>query len=84
MTGIQPQVELFTQPHCAPCREVERLLRDRGVMFSARDVTDDAGALEIIVARGFMATPVTRIGERWIGGYRKAQLEAALRAVLGG
>lgn len=83
MSGSHPGVELFTQPHCAPCREVERFLRNREVAFAMRDVTDDADALEAIMARGFMATPVTRIGEHWIAGFRRAELEAALREVAG-
>ena len=83
MTASQPEVEVFTQPHCAPCREVERFLRNREVAFAVRDVTEDGDALEAIVARGFMATPVTRIGEHWIAGFRRAELEAALRGVVG-
>lgn len=83
MTVTASDVEVFTQPHCAPCRDVERFLRNRDVAFAVRDVTDDADALEAIVARGFMATPVTRVGERWIGGFRRAELEAALRDVAG-
>lgn len=82
MTEIETQVEVFTQPNCAPCRQVERFLREKDVTFSVRDVTDDAQALETIVEQGFIATPVTRIGERWIGGFRRGELEAALRKVL--
>jgi glutaredoxin-like protein NrdH len=73
-------VELFTQPHCAPCREVERFLQERGVAFVRRDVTADAAALELVVSRGFMATPVTRIGEHWVAGFRRQELERALDA----
>ena len=82
MTESAPAIEVFTQPHCAPCREVERYLRDRGVPYVLHDVTDDPEALNTIAAQGFMATPVTRIGERWVGGFRKAELEAALREAL--
>ena len=79
MTEIEPQVEVFPQPHCAPCREVERFLRERNVDFEMRDVTADPDALETIVREGFMATPVTRIGRRWIAGFRRRELETALR-----
>ena len=83
MSEPVPAVELFTQPHCAPCRQVERFLREHRMTFVVRDVTADAGALEEIARRGFMATPVTRIGERWIAGFRKRELADALRALDG-
>lgn len=79
MSETRAAVELFTQPHCAPCREVERFLTERAIPFTVRDVSDDPDALDTIAERGFMATPVTRIGERWIAGFRKKELEAALR-----
>ena len=84
MTESAPDIEVFTQRHCAPCREVERYLQDREVPYVLHDVTDDAEALNTIAAQGFMATPVTRIGERWISGFRRADLEAALREARGG
>jgi glutaredoxin len=78
MTAIEPQVEVFTQPHCAPCRDIERFLRERNVPFVLRDVAADPQALETLARAGFMATPVTRIGERWIAGFRRQALLAAL------
>ena len=74
-------VEVFTQTHCAGCREVERYLRDRGVAFKARRVDSEPAALEEIAARGYMTTPVTRIGEQWISGYKRRKLERALKAI---
>jgi len=78
MTDSVRKVEVFTQPRCAPCREVERFLSAHRVSYTLRDVTDDASALDAIVERGFMATPVTHVGERWIAGFRRAELESAL------
>ncbi len=74
-------VELFTQAHCGSCREVERYLRDRGVAFTVRNVDAEPAALEELAARGYMTTPVTRVGEHWIAGYRRRKLERALKAV---
>ena len=74
----RPEVEVFTQRHCAACRQVERFLMDRGVAFTARDVGEDAHALEKLTDRGYMSTPVTRIGDRWISGFNRKALEQAL------
>ena len=70
-----PEIEVFTQPQCANCRQVERFLRQRGVEFTVRDVTDDPAALEQIVSRGYMSTPVTRVGDRWVAGFNRSELE---------
>ncbi len=74
-------VEVFTQAHCSSCREVEQYLRGRGVVFTVRNVDAEPAALEEISGRGYMTTPVTRIGEHWIAGYKRRALERALKAI---
>lgn len=76
----QAAVVVYTQPHCAPCRMVEQFLEQHAVAFVTRDVTTDPGALTDLVERGFMATPVTRIGEQWIAGFRRDELSDAIAA----
>lgn len=77
-----PTVEVFTQPHCAACRQVEAFLGDSGVSFTPRDVVLDPSALDRLVDRGFMSTPVTRIREEWIPGFDRRRLERALAVLL--
>ena len=74
-------VEVYSQAHCSSCREVERYLESRGVAFKVRSVDTEPAALEEISARGYMTTPVTRIGEHWIAGYKRRELERALKAI---
>lgn len=74
---VRPVV-VFTQPHCAPCREVERYLTERGVTFVLRDVLADQEALAILESRGYMGTPVTQIGDQWIAGFRRTEFDRAL------
>ncbi len=85
-TGVTAQpnagaVEVFTQAHCSSCREIERYLHGRGVVFTVRNVDAEPAALEEISARGYMTTPVTRIGEQWIAGYKRRALDRALKAI---
>ncbi len=74
----RPEVELFTQAHCAGCRQDEQFLRERGVEFTSRDVGEDPAALDELTSRGYMSTPVTRIGEHWVAGFRKREFERLL------
>lgn len=79
-TNRSPDIEVFTQTHCAPCRQLEAFLREREISFTVRDVGEDPAALEELVSRGYMATPVTRIGETWVTGFRRTELERLLEA----
>ena len=74
MSGNRPAIEVFTQDHCASCKQVERYLVERGVAFFLRNVATDAAVLEELSSRGFMATPVTRIGDQWVCGFRRRKL----------
>jgi len=68
------EVELFTQSHCAPCRQVEAFLQQHEVPYIRRDVTEDAGALDELVGRGYMSTPVLRVGHEWVVGFDRKVL----------
>lgn len=83
MSDERIQVVLYTQPHCIPCHQVVRFLSERGVAFSEHDISRDAAALQSLVERGFMGTPVTRVGEWWVAGFNRPELERALDATAG-
>lgn len=76
---LAPTAIVYTQPHCSACKQVMRFLDDRGVVVVSRDVVADASALAELEAEGYMTTPVTRIGERWIAGFKRGELDEALR-----
>lgn len=83
MSDSEPSAVVYTSPHCASCKQVMSFLDDRGIPFEARDISVDEEALGDLEAEGFMTTPVTRIGDRWIAGFRRGELEAALSDVTG-
>ncbi len=74
-----PNIELFTQQHCAPCHQVEAFLQGRGVAFTIHRVDQDPAALEVLAQQGYMVTPVVRIGESWIAGFNRKELERLLK-----
>ena len=57
---------------------MKEFLSRAGVPFTTRDVDDDDGAYEDLVARGWLAVPVTFIGEHAIKGFNPAALRQAL------
>lgn len=57
----------------------EFLSRER-LRFTVRDVDDDDGAYEELVARGWRAVPVTFVGEQALSGFDPIALRAALHA----
>lgn len=75
---IQREIEVFTQKHCGACRQLEHFLHERGVSFKLRDVGEDPEALEELLTRGYMSTPVTRVGEHWVAGFNRKALERLL------
>ena len=71
-------VEVFTQSHCGSCRQVEKFLYDRDVAFTVRDVEADPDALDELISKGYMTTPVTRIGDDWVAGFKPDKLATLL------
>lgn len=52
------------------------------VPFTVRDVDDDDGAYEELVALGWRAVPVTFVGDRAVKGFDPVALREALSAYL--
>jgi glutaredoxin len=57
---------------------VKEFLSRAGVPFTTRDVDEDDGAYEELIARGWRSVPVTFIGEQAIKGFNPAALRQAL------
>ena len=58
---------------------MKELLSREGVEFTARNVDEDNGAYDELIARGFRTVPVTIIGERVIRGFDPDALVSAVR-----
>ena len=55
-------------------------LSQKGVPYEDRDITTNEDWLNELVATGYMATPVTKVGEQTVVGFDPPRLEKALRA----
>ena len=58
MNPDQPITELFTQPNCQPCKQVERKLNEYSIPYIVHDITRDENARERVLALGYTQTPV--------------------------
>ena len=64
---------VYTKNNCHLCSLTKRALRQRGVPFVEVNVDEDAGAREMLVAKGFKQMPVVapgREGLAWWSGFR--------------
>jgi len=75
-----PTVTVYATTYCPSCRLVRRLLADNGVSFAYVEV-DALPAKErqrlakaIVAATGADALPVTRVGDTYVVGFRRAEL----------
>ncbi|MCH7909268.1 MAG: glutaredoxin family protein [Candidatus Hydrogenedentes bacterium] len=82
MITRRPHIEVFTQACCASCARVESYLEERGVEFVMRDIANDPAALDELVSQGYMTTPVTRIGDTWVAGFKRRALDKLLAGAM--
>lgn len=71
-------VVLYTAPDCGPCDNARRLLRQRGIPLTERQVltTDDLPALER--ATGSRSVPAMTVGAQTAAGYADVQWNSLL------
>jgi glutaredoxin-like protein NrdH len=60
---------------------VKEFLSRAGVPYVVRDVDEDDGAYDELLARGWRSVPVTVIGGRAVRGFDRAALREALAAM---
>lgn len=56
------------------CARTEEFLRENGVEFRVRDITQDEEAFAELERLGTMTTPVTVVGEETIVGFDRERL----------
>lgn len=75
------QVEIFTQPGCAPCSEAKRFLSARGVPFVEYDVTQDTKALDRLLDElGSRQTPTIVVDGEVLIGFDPERLTELIEA----
>jgi hypothetical protein len=63
---------------------VKEFLSRAGIPYTLRDIDEDHSAYDELVARGWLAVPVTRIADRAIMGFDPVGLRDAVAALAPG
>lgn len=76
------QVTIYSAPWCAFCKTEKQYLEHLGVAFSVRDIEEDEGALDELLAKvdgANSGVPVTDIDGVIIRGFDRPKIDATLR-----
>jgi glutaredoxin 3 len=66
----------FGTSTCSWCRRAKRYFKERQIPFKEINIERDADAARDIVRKtGQTGVPVIKIGNRWIGGFDKEQID---------
>jgi glutaredoxin-like protein NrdH len=76
-----PQITVYSQPNCMPCRATVRKLNALGAPYTKVDVTEDEDALALIQELGYKQTPVVVVDDVHWGGYSPDKLAWAAQHV---
>ena len=83
MAGTTPSVIIYSTPWCAFCKPEQQYLEHLGVSFVTRDIEEEEGALDELLAKVGGATssvPVTDIDGVIIRGFDRRKIDETLRA----
>lgn len=73
-------VTLYTGSRCTPCDQARNALRDRGVPFTEKTISNQAGKDKLLEVSGASTVPFMTIGRKQVRGYAADELQAALTA----
>lgn len=63
-------ITVYSKPACVQCTATTRALEARGLSYEVIDLTEDAGAMEMVTAMGYRQAPVVVAGEAHWAGFR--------------
>jgi glutaredoxin-like protein NrdH len=76
-----PEITVYSQPNCMPCRATVRKLNALGAEYTKVDVSQDDTALNYILDLGYQQTPVVVAGDEHWSGYSPDRIEQAVRRI---
>ncbi|MFC3629721.1 glutaredoxin-like protein NrdH [Paracoccus angustae] len=63
-------ITVYSKPACVQCTATTRALDARGLSYDVIDLTEDAQAMERVMALGYRQAPVVIAGESHWAGFR--------------
>jgi glutaredoxin-like YruB-family protein len=75
----QKEVVVFSQPGCAPCVALKSFLKQRGIEYIEKDVSqDEAAVFELVRKWKSNTTPTVVIGDEVLIGFNPERIEQLL------
>lgn len=71
-------VTLYTSPDCTPCETGRKLLTQRGVPFTERQILNDEDAAALERLSGSRTVPMLGVGSQLLRGYLEADWQSTL------
>jgi len=71
-------VVVYHQPSCGPCHSAMQFLTQKGIPFTARDVSSDTEAREELLKLGSRSTPTITVDGEVMIGFQPAKLATLL------
>lgn len=71
-------VIVYHQDGCHPCLTAMEYLRQKGIQFTARNVSHDPTAQDELLALGSRSTPTIKIGAEILIGFSPSKIQKAL------
>ena len=76
------KVIVYSTPHCPYCTMVKNFLKEKGVEFLEKDVSEDSeAAKEMVKKSGNLGVPQTEINGKIIVGFDRIALEEELEGI---
>lgn len=73
-------IKIYSVPWCAPCNKVKKYLDQKGLTYEVITVADEKESRnEVLEVSGQRSVPVTKINDKIIIGFEKAQIDDALK-----
>lgn len=72
------EVVIYTNLGCSACHQAKEFLTSHNVSFVERNLADDPSARDELVAMGFRAVPVIRVGSETMLGFSAPRLRRML------
>lgn len=73
-------ITVFTSSTCPHCTAAKEFLKEKGVAFTERNVSEDAEARSILIEKGYRGVPVISVDGQDVVGFDREKLEALLNA----
>jgi len=71
-------VVVYTGPGCSACKQAKQFLTLHGVEYVEKNIGDDPVARDELIAMGYRAVPVIKIGDETMLGFSAPRLRRML------